>query len=370
MRTTLALVVLGGLLASAVGFGGPLLLCDYRSPQTDLTDMHLGFNYRYFDDPATVETDVSSGRLALSFSRLVDAPGMGYTLAGSAEIALADLRPSSGLGQASGTLRFYMSEEMPCFAFGGFETSAATATEQPQIGLEVRTGFGYGRFSDVTPLAKAFTIEEELLDLEAIPDTLADDVLLAVAAEIGREAEYETIDDLVAAVEGLIEGAAGVELDAWSILAIEETILAVGDERYCGWAVQAGIGYELVDPYGGEQDFVIAASADAAFAPEPGSQLLLHASFSGPFEIVEENTLIVTASYDVAVNETASLIAGYTLQRVKPAQQEATDSQSATIEVAFDVGGADVAIQLVVSKTAEATDWSKEVVVSAAMDLF
>ena len=76
------MVVMGGLLVSAVSFGAPLLLCDYRSPETDLTDMHLGFNYRYFDDPATVETDVSSGRLALTFSRLADAPEMGYTLAG------------------------------------------------------------------------------------------------------------------------------------------------------------------------------------------------------------------------------------------------------------------------------------------------
>jgi len=370
MRKTLALGVLGGLLISAVSFGGPLLLCDYRSPQTDLTDMHLGFSYRYFDDPATVETDVSSGRLALTLSRLVDAPQMGYTLAGSAEFALADLKPKSGLGQASGTLRFYMGEELPYFAFGGLETSVATTAEGPQIGLEVRTGLGYGRFSDVTPLAKAVTIGEALLDLDAIPEPLADDVLLAVAAEIGRRVEYETIDDLVAAVEGVIEGASGVELDAWSILAIEETILAAGDERYCGWAVQAGVGYELVDPYGGEQDFVVAASADAAVAPEPGSQLLLHASFSGPFDIVEENTLSVSASYDVAVNETASLIAGYTLQRVKPAGEEATDSQSAAIEVAFDVGGADVAIQLAVTKSADATDWTKEVVVSAAMDLF
>jgi len=369
MRTTLALVALAGLLVSAAAFGGPLVLCDYRSPETDLTDMHLGFSYRYFDDPDTMETDVSSGRLVVSFSRLVDAPQMGYTLAGSAEFALAELRPDSGLGQASATLRFYLSEEMPCFAFGGLEASAATTAEDPPIGLEIRTGLGYGRFSDVTPLAKAFTIEEALQNLGAIP-RLADDVLAAIAAEIGREAQYETTDDLVAAIEGLVEEATGAALDAWSILAIEQTVLATGNERYCGWAIQAGVGYELVDPYGGEQDFVIAASADAAFALEPRSQLLLHGSFSGPFEIVDENTLSVTASYNVAVDDTISLNAGYTLQRVKPAQKEASDSQAATIEVAFDVGGADVAVQLALTKTAEATGWSKEVVVSAAMDLF
>ncbi len=368
MRKTLVLVVLGGLLVSMVCFGGPLSLCDYQSPETYLADMHLSFSYRYFDNPATVGTDVDSGRLALSYSQLADAPWMGYTFAGTGEITLTQLRPSGGLGQASGTLRFYMSEELPFFAFGGFETSMATG--QLQMGLELRTGLGYGRFSDVTPLAKAFSIEEELLALDAIPSPLDDAVLLAVAEEIGRQAEYETIDDLVAAVEGPIEAATGVELDALAILTIEETILATGDERYCGWAVQAGIGYELLDPYAGERDFLLAVSTDAAFAPEPGSQFLLRASFSGPFEITEENTLSVTASYDYSVNETTSLLASYSLQRIKPAEKDATDSQSATLEVAFDVGEADVAVQLVVSKTADATDWSEDLVISAAMDLF
>jgi len=332
--------------------------------------MHLGFSYRYFDDPATVGTDVDSGRLALSYSQLADAPNMGYTFAGMGEITLTQFRPSGGLGQASGTLRFYLSEEMPYFAFGGFETETLIGTGQPQRGLEIRTGLGYGRFSDVTPLAKAFSIEEELSALDAIPASLDDAVLLAVAKEIGRQAEYETIDDLVAAVEGLIEAAIGVELDALAILSIEETILATGDERYCGWAIQAGIGYELLDPYGGERDFLLAASADAALAPAPDSQLLLRASFSGPFEITEENTLSITASYDYAVNERTTLLASYSLQRVKVMGKDATDNQLATLEVSLDVGQADVAVQLVVSKTADATGWSKDLVISAAMDLF
>ena len=368
MRKTLVLVMLGGLLGSMVCFGVSLSLCDYQSPETYLADMHLSFSYRYFDDPATVGTDIDSGRLALSYSQLADAPSMGYTLAGTGEITLTQLRPSGGLGQASGTLRFYLSEEMPYFAFGGFEASIATG--QPQPGLEIRTGLGYGRFSDVTPLAKAFSIEEELLALDAIPASLDDAVLLAVAEEIGRQAEYETIDDLVAAVEGLIEAATGVELDALAILTVEEIILETGDERYCGWAVQAGIGYELLDPYGGGRDFLLAASADAALAPAPDSQLLLRASFSGPFEITEENTLSIKASYDYAVNERTTLLAGYSLQRVKPAGKDATDSQSATLEVSLDVGQADVAVQLVVSKAADATGWSKDLVISAAMDLF
>jgi len=367
MKKVLTLMALGWVVMGVAGIGTPLSLCDYRSPETDLSSMHLCFHYRYFDDPETVSPDISSGRVALGYSRLVDSQSMGYSLAGTGEINLTDLQPTSGLGQAAGTLRFYLSEEMPYFAFGGLETSLATG--RPQPGVEVRTGLGYGRFSDVTPLAKAFRIERKLLALEAIPHALTDEVLLAVAEEIGRQAEYETVDELVATVEGYIEEAAGVTLNARAILVIEEVILATGGARYCGGAVQAGIGYELIDPYGGKRDFVLVASADTAFAPEPGSQLLLRASFSGPFEIAEENTLTVSASYDYSVNGTTTLIAKYSLQRIKPFGLEATDTQSATLELAFNVGRADVAFQLALTKTADATGWSQDFVISAAMDL-
>ncbi|HCP31820.1 TPA: hypothetical protein DIT45_00965, partial [Candidatus Acetothermia bacterium] len=273
--------LLGCLLVGLLAVAAPLSLCDYHTPETSLSDMDLSFNYRYFDDPATEGIDVSSGRVSLGYNQLYDSPAMGFTLAGNGEVSLTGFSVTGWLGQGSGTLRYYLTEDMPFFGFGGVEGSLATG--QPQPGLALSAGLGYGRFNDVTPLAKAFRIQNDLFALEAITDKLPDDVLMAIAKEIGRQIEYAEMKELVAAIETLIEDASGATLNARALLSIEEEILTTGNEKYCGWSVQGGVGYEIIDPFGGEKDLLITLSADAAFAPEPGSQFLFHASFFGPF---------------------------------------------------------------------------------------
>ena len=367
MKRMMVVGLLGCLLVGVLAVAAPLSLCDYHTPETSLSDMNLSFNYRYFDDPATEGVDVSSGRVSLGYNQLYDSSDIGFTLVGIGEVALTDFSVTGGLGQGAGTLRYYLIEDMPFFGFGGVAGSLAMG--QPQPGLALSAGLGYGRFNDVTPLAKAFKIQQDLIALEAITDRLPDEVLMAIATEIGRQIEYAELKDLVAAIETLIEDASGATLNARALLSIEDEILATGDEKHCGWSVQGGIGYEIVDPFGGEQDILLTLSADAAFAPEPGSQLLFHASFFGPFNITEENTLTATASYDYALSEDTTVIANYNLQRVQPLAQDAVDSQSASLAIAFNLSGANVSLQLALTKGVGAVDWSKEITISATMDL-
>lgn len=359
--------ILGMLLIGVVAFGAPLSLCNYHSPQTSLTDLKLSMSYRYFDDPATAGVDVNSGKVALDYSQLFDSEDYGFSLSGSGSIDLDDFAIVAGLGQGSGTFRYYLSSDMPIFGFGGANTSYSLGQVKPA--LSVSAGVGYGRFSDVTPLAKAVTIQKDLLALGAISDPLSDDTLMAVAKEIGKKVEYKTIKDLVAAIEPIIEGDAGVTLDARALLTVEDDILATGDQASCGWALQAGLGYEVSDPYGGAQDVLLTISGDASLAPAPGSQLTLHATLYGPFDIASENTLNVTSSYEYALKEDVSLIINYQLQRVQPRGGSVTDSQSVTASVAFNIGKADVALQAGLSKGVGATGWSKELTISAGMDL-
>jgi hypothetical protein len=347
--------------------GWGLSICEYRSPKTALADARLSFGYRYYDDANTVGVDVNSGRLAFAYDQLFDSPNYGFSLGGAAELALDDFSPTGWLGQGAATFRYYPMEDALLFAFGGLEASMATA--RPRPGVDVRVGLGIGRFSDVTPLAKAMTIEEELLALDAFVDPLADDVLLAIAGAIGQWIEYESLKDLVADIESLIEGVAGADLDARAVLTIEEVILATGDERQCGWAIQGGIGYELVDPYGGTQNVILGGSADAAFAFSPSDQLLFHASYSGPFDIVSENTLNASVNYEYALAEGSALIADYVLQRVKPAGLAAATSHSASVAIGFDIAGIDTLIQVSFTRGTGDPGWSIDISVAAAMDL-
>ena len=352
----------------AIGLQGwGLSICEYRAPRTALTDARLSFSYRYYDSVDTVGVDVNSGRLAFDYDQLFDSPNYGFSLGGAAELTLDAFLPTGWLGQGSATFRYYPMEESLLFAFGGLEASMATG--QPRPGIDVRVGVGIGRFSDVTPLAKAITIEKELLRIDGFGDPLPDDVLLSIAGAIGRRIEYETLKDLVADIEALIEGVAGVELDARALLTIEEVILAVGDERRCGWAIQGGIGYELIDPYGGAQNVVVGGSADAAFAFGPNDQLMLHVSYSGPFDIMNENTLNATLSYEYALTEESTLIADYVLQRVKPAGLAATASHSAGIAIGFDISGIDILVQASFTRTTGDPGWSTDISLTAALDL-
>jgi len=367
MKKMRVVILLGAFLIGLGAAAYGLSLCDYHSPVTALTDADLSFTYRYYNDAATPAIDVNSGRVGIAYDQLYDSPNYGFSLAGSGGVTLVQFLPVSWLGQGAATFRYYPVEDGLFFAFGGLKGSMATG--QPRPGVEVSVGGGVGRFTDVTPLSKAFLIQKELLALEAIDQNLSDDVLLGIASVIGRAAEYDTVKEMVSDIEGAIEAAAGVTLDARAILSIEEIILQTGNERKCGWALQGGIGYELIDPYGGAQNFVVTGSADAALASCPSDQLLFHASFSGPLDFANENTLTAKLSYEHLISDKSTLIAEYSLQRVKPAGLPVNVSHAAMLSLGFNLGGADVVLQFSLTRDPGNPGWSIDVSVSAAMDL-
>jgi len=352
----------------AVGVAGwSVSICDYKSPETSLIDARLSFSYRYYDDAATEGIEVNSGRLAADYDQLYGSLNYAYAITGIAELSLDDFMPAGWLGQAGATFRYYPMEESLLFAFGDLQASIATGQLRP--GVEVRFGGGLGRFYDVTPMAKAVQMQRELLNLGVLSGNLSNDVLMAVAGIIGRSIEYETVKELVADIETLVEADAAVELDAQATLTLEEIVQRTGDDRQCGWALQAGIGYELVDPFGNPQNVIVAGSANAAFAFSPDDQMKLYADASGPFEFLSEHTLSAGLSYEVDVSDDMTLIADYSLQQVKPADAAPNLSHAAGLSLSFDLGGADVLLQVALTQDAGDPGWSLDISISAAMDL-
>ncbi len=361
------LVLLGVLVIGIGGAAAPLSLCDYHAPQTSLSSLKLSLSYHYFDDAATPAVDINTGRFAMIYNRMFDSPDFGYTLSGTGTIDLANFAIASGLGQGNGTFRYYLSSVQPIFGFGGVNTSYSIGQAKPAVNVSI--GVGYGRFTNVTPLAKAVKIQDDLLGMKAIANPLSDKALMAVATVIGKRVEYKTVKDLIAAIQPIIEKDAGVTLGARAILTIEDDVRATGDQVSCGWAIQAGLGYDLISPAGGPQNLLLTISGDAAFAPQPGAQLTLHGNFSGPVDIVAENTLTVNATYNYIVNSDMSLALNYQLQRVQPSAGAVTLSQALTASAIFNVGGANVSLQVGFSKGATATGWSKDITLSVGMNL-
>lgn len=372
MIRRIAVITMVGVALGAWGAAGAVALCDYRPPETNLTSLWLSGTYRYFEDPTTPGVDVNAGRASLTLNRVSDSPGFGWSLTGLGELGFAGLSLSGISAQGAGTARYYFVSGEPYFGFAGLTGNYATG--QPQPGLTLSVGAGYGRFADVTPLAKAFRIQKLLLDRKVLTQGLPDDVLLAVGKEIGRWAEYaagktpaDAAKDLAAAVVVLIQGATRATVDPRTVLAIEDVILATGDERYCGWAVQAGLGYELLDPAGGTRDLVLTLAADAAFAPTPEAQLLLRAAAVGPFDIANEHTLSFTASYEQELGPTAALQGKVLFQRQKRPGQDPADSVTASGQLAFTWGKAQIGIGLALTKVPGAPGWSVDVSLSLAM---
>ncbi len=353
-------------LATAVA-GSALSLCDYRTPETNIVELKSSFNYRYYRDPARPAADINSGRFSLSYSHLYDASLLGFELVGMGDFVLSELALASMDTQLRGRMQRYLSADDPYFAYGAFEGVVATGFVQPGLGFE--TGLGYGRFADVTPLAKALRAERRLLDMGAVAASLPNSAVLDMAEQIGRAGEYEDVAELLTVLEELIFEAVGSRLNAKALLALEDIIVDAGWQRYCGWNVSLGIGYELLDPRGGDRDVVITLAGDVALAPEPGSQLRLSASYSiPPYAVEHKSSVRLAASYDYRLNDITTFSVDYVL-RQDSYSGGSSGSQSATFQLAFNLGGVEVSLQLAFAKRAQAEEWTQDMVLSAVVRL-
>ncbi len=361
------LLLLGGVFV--LGFalsGGALSLCDYVSPTTSISRMPLSFNYTYVYDGVADEVVVNAGRIRLDYNTLFDSPDFGYTVNARGQLSLTGLEVTAGLVRSTGTLRYYFGEDMPLFAFGSLSMSAVSIPLDPE--LDVTAGMGYGRFTDVTPLAKAMRIDRLLVARGATPQPLPDGTLMDMASMIGRLDEYPGVEELVAELVTMLEEEAEANVDPRSVLYVEDIVVETGDNRYCGWAVQAGLSYTLLDPDDGPQDLKLAASASMALPPTPGSQLLFEASLTGPMNIVEHHTLDLSASYEF-VGDPLSAGVDFLLTRRQRPELDPQVSASATFAVSFPVRRATVGIDLQLTKPAAADQLSAEFSVSATLRL-
>ncbi len=344
-----------------------LSLCDYRTPETNILEMKTSFNYRYYHDPARPGAGINSGRFAISYSHLYDTSLLGFELVGVGDFVLSELSLASADSQVRGRIQRYFSADTPYFAYGAFE--GVLATEFPQPGLGFETGLGYGRFADVTPLAKALYAERRLLNMGAVAASLPNALVLELAEEIGRAPEYETTAELLTVLEDMVLEGAGVRLNAQALLALEDIIVDSRWQRYCGWTVSIGVGYDVLDPRHADRDVVVTVAGDVALAPEPGSQMRLSASYAKPPYPTEHKwSTRLAASYDYRLNDITTFNVDYVM-RHDAYVTGGRGSQSATFQLAFDLGGVDVSLQLAFAKRADAEEWTQDMVLSAVVRL-
>jgi hypothetical protein len=371
MRKVLALCV-AGLLLGGLAIGGLAVpLCSYTQPESRYTSLNLALTYRFFDDQYRDNRgNITTGSVALDYIKLFDSSSYGYNSSANFKVSYNEGALSySGIG--SGSYQMY-ADGRDLFGFGSLVLRSSTAYKN--LGLNAITGAGYGRFRDVTPLAKAMRIGEMLLGMKSISKALPDETLMAIAQEIGKRIEYEKLEQLVQKVAGLIEKTGLVtagKLGALELLRIEEAIVAVGDERLCGWDIRAGVGYEVFDPLGHAQDFLAFAGANYAAAPSPSAQLLAKVDFSSSFEVLENYSLSAVLSYFHRAGPALSYTFSYSFLRLKQPAEAAVDSQAVDLKALFQVsGGWNVSAGLSLKWESGYEDWAKEFSITANYTVF
>lgn len=366
-RFFLSLVLVVGV--SIAGFSIPL--CEYQSLLTDLSTLVLSFAYQYHNDPYGLEDyDINDGLFGTEYVRLYDTPEFGFDISVENEMLISTVDISAFSTIADGNYKRYFSSENAYFAYAG--ASARSSSSFEGLGLSFNLGLGYGRFTDVTPLAKAVQIDEYLVARGSLTDHLHSVDQQIIAREIGSAASYDSRADLLAVVQEIIEGSGLVRtggLDALDISEITRFIQEGGFSRYCGWDLKFGLGYALLDPSGGGNDLLIAGAFNYAFTTTPKVQFLVQGSFSGPTDLLETNRIDVTVAYDFLIADFLTLSVAYDFSRETWAA-EPTDIHSLSFDLLLTpVDTADVVLGVSLERRPYYLEWSIDVQLSIQMDL-
>jgi len=331
----------------------------------------LNFSYQYHNDPYGLENrDINQGQLGVEYVRLFDIPEYGFDISFANDMTVTADSLTTYEINADGNYKRYFSTEENLFAFAGARSQSSSSFQK--LGLAFNLGIGTGRFADVTPLAKAMRINDYLVDRGSLSHDLHPVDLEILAREIGSSASYESLAELLAVIQEVIENSGLVRLgglDALDISEITRFIREEGFSRYCGWDLKIGLGYELLDPSGGGNDLLFSGAFNYALATTPTAQLLMQGSFSGSPDILTTHRIDLKGSYDYFISSFLSANATYDFARETWAGLP-TDTHRIVLEfVLSPVDTANVVAGVFLEYRPYYLEWSVDIQLSIQMDL-
>ncbi len=301
MRTVLSVLVVSFVVSGGLALAQGVNICDYTPPRNELFAISLSGDYRYFDDSYLDDRgNVSVGHLAVQGVSWLAEPEWGYRLEGTARLELGQAIRFDISVASTAELRRYLDENL--FLFGGLGSTGVPG--QADLAVTLLGGAGWGRFRDVTPLAKAVKVSEALQQEKIIAQPLSQDQLNEIAQIIGRRAELG-----LATVLEEIEKALGTTLGVRGVLVLQ-SVLSDESRRFCGFDITASAGYEVFDPTG-TNSAVIQIASNLARALDADSGFLANALWQADLPFTGHARLTASASYNRMLSPTAALTALY-----------------------------------------------------------
>ncbi len=368
MRGAIALMI--GLVAAGLAVQAAPL-CSYRSPLTDLSDLLMSFSYQYTNDPyGSEERDTNAGSFVVDYKRLYDTAEYGFdvNLANRLDISVLDV--SGYKTDAGGNYKRYLTADGDAFAFAG--ANANSSSSFASLGMSASLGLGLGRFTDVTPLAVATRIDDYLTERGSLTERLRAADLQILAYEIGSRETYASLADLLDVVREVIESSGFAKaggLDALDLSRITDYLRDDSFSRYCGWDAKIGVGYEVLDPSGGQRDLLAMGSFNYAFTTAPNAQFLVSGGISGPPDLFTTNRVDVNAEYDHIISDFLILRGTYAFSRETWAGTP-TDVHRIALDVTLTpLDTADVTLALVLEHRPYYLEWSVDIRLGISIQL-
>lgn len=268
----------------------------------------------------------------------------------------------------------YFSDEGNVFGFGRLTMSHNKGYEQLQS--RISAGVGYGRFISATAFAKAIRIDQFLLKEDVITAHLDKESLIELGHIIEKEQEYKDkygatyepqwYDDMEEIIKksGNMKGDA---LGAMGILRIKEVLFfETIHDRYYGWDVSAGVGYDITTADKSETDPSVEARFSFAYPLTLGTQINHYTQYNSYFnDMGKEYSITLGLDYIYELSNRIDVVAGYKFDSLKPvADIDAINSHVLRLSYIFYIENK---INLTVNGTMDKTgedDWNKSVVLT------
>jgi len=271
---TIALMLLAFSL-SIITLGSTLSVCDYEPPESRISDLGLLGSFHWADGPyADDRNRTISASLVGDYTGIYSSESFGQALDARTEFRADDNGWMASL-LGSGSLRsFFAAGQASAADLFGVGAVGFSASTRAGLELDLTGGIGTGRFRDVTPLAQAIWIQNELLDLGELLAPVSDATLLDLARILGGIGPTDD-EKVVGLVDRLVatELVSGEDLGVRGLLAIEDVLAAGEETRLCGRDLQVRLGISaMLYP-----EFSLATTGNLlvryAAVPDPVSQL-------------------------------------------------------------------------------------------------
>ena len=250
---------------------------DYKPPESMLTDADLSASYEYSGQDST---EVNAGKATVRFVQFYESLPFGWNVSASGGLDFNALRETDEVkhsASARGEIHKYFGKDLLKHdrledLFGYVSANASSQTDYDNVAMDAFGGIGYGRYINATSMARALRIQEELQEGGIIVGDLEDKVLIDLAAAIDNRSSYELERDYFQAIEEILETSSKIDrLPGVGLYRMTEVLTKeVIQDRYYGYNVGMGVGYEISNPF----------SDDTA---DPSAEI--YANYAYPFDM-------------------------------------------------------------------------------------